>query len=82
MPETQGLLDSWPVLQSPVVKIKEQWLLFSYIDGQFTPSSKPLKTKQLARKARLKYPERQNKTTDIAAIRLKPAVDSSVAEKA
>jgi hypothetical protein len=32
-------------------KIIEQWLLFKYIDGEFTPLSKPLRTK-LAEKAR------------------------------
>jgi hypothetical protein len=25
--------------------ITEQWLLFKYVDGQFTPLSKPFKTK-------------------------------------
>jgi hypothetical protein len=27
------------------MKIIEQWLLFKYIEGQFTPLSKPFKTK-------------------------------------
>jgi hypothetical protein len=42
-------------------KTIEQWLLFKYIDGEFTPLSKPLKTKQLAEKAPAKYPERERK---------------------
>jgi hypothetical protein len=37
-------------------KTIEQWLLFKYIGGEFTPLSKPFKKKQLAEKARLKYP--------------------------
>jgi hypothetical protein len=52
-------------------KTIEQWLLFTYIDGEFTPLSKPFKTKQLAEKARLKYPERQRKTTGLGVIRIK-----------
>jgi hypothetical protein len=48
--------------KSEVPKIIEQWLLFKYIDGQFTPLSKPFKTKQQAGKARRKYPERERKT--------------------
>jgi len=41
------------------MKINEQWLLFTYVGGQFTPLSKPLKTKSAAEKARLKLPERE-----------------------
>jgi hypothetical protein len=50
-------------------KIIEQWLLFKYIDGQFTPLSKPFATKGRAEKARLKYPERERKTIGIGVIR-------------
>jgi hypothetical protein len=46
-------------------KTIEQWLLFKYIDGEFTPLSKPLKTKQLTEKARSKYPERERKTIEV-----------------
>jgi len=49
----------------------EQWLLFQYVDGEFTPLSKPFKTKKLAEKARLKYPERQRKTIGLGVIRIK-----------
>jgi len=35
----------------------EQWLLFKYVGGEFTPLSKPFRTKQQAEKARSKYPE-------------------------
>jgi hypothetical protein len=38
-------------------KMIEQWLLFKYVGGEFTPLSK-----QQAEKARRKYPERQRKT--------------------
>jgi hypothetical protein len=43
-----------------MAKIIEQWLLFRYIEGQFTPLSKPFKTKEQAEKARLKYAEREH----------------------
>ena len=33
-------------------KTIEQWLLFKYVDGEFTPLSKPFKTKLQAEKAR------------------------------
>jgi hypothetical protein len=55
-----------------MAKITEQWLLFKYIGGEFTPLSKPFKTKRLAEKARLKYPERQQKTIGLGVIRSKP----------
>ena len=50
-------------------KITERWLLFKYIGGEFTPLSKPLKTKAQAEKVRLKYPERERKTIGIGVIR-------------
>ena len=52
-------------------KTVEKWLLFKYIDGEFKPLSKPFKTRQLAEKARLEYPERQRKTIGLAVIRTK-----------
>lgn len=52
-------------------KITEQWLLFRYVGGEFTPLSKPLKTKAQAEKARMKYPERERKTIGIGVIRTK-----------
>jgi len=51
-------------------KIVEQWLLFKYINGQFTPLSKPLKTRRQAEKARASYPERERRTIGIGVIRL------------
>jgi hypothetical protein len=53
-----------------MAKIVAQWLLFKYIDGQFTPLSKPFKTKEQAEKARLKYPERQRRTMGRGVVRL------------
>jgi hypothetical protein len=52
-------------------RIVERWLLFKYINGEFTPLSKPLKTKEQAEKARLKYPERQRKAIGVGVIRTK-----------
>jgi len=51
-------------------KIVEQWLLFKYIDGEFTPLSKPFKSKERAEKARLKYPERERKAIGLGVVRL------------
>jgi hypothetical protein len=51
-------------------KIIEQWLLFKYVGGEFTPLSKPFKTKKQAEKARLQYPEQQRKTIGLGVIRL------------
>jgi hypothetical protein len=47
----------------------EQWLLFRYVGGEFTPLSKPFNSKQQAEKARLKYSERERKTIGIGVIR-------------
>jgi hypothetical protein len=54
-----------------LMKIIEQWLLFKYVDGQFTPLSKPFKTKAKAEKARLKLPERERRGVAVGVIRLK-----------
>jgi hypothetical protein len=53
-----------------MAKTTEKWLLFKYVDGEFTPLSKPLKTKQLAEKTRLKYPERERKTIGVGVVRI------------
>jgi hypothetical protein len=54
-----------------MLKTIEQWLLFRYIDGQFTPLSKPFKTKAQAEKARLKLPERERRSVAVGVIRIK-----------
>lgn len=48
----------------------ERWLLFKYINGEFTPLSKPLKKKEQAEKERLKYSERERKAIGIGVIRI------------
>jgi hypothetical protein len=53
------------------MKIIEQWLLFKYIHGQFTPLSKPFKTKDQAEKARLKLPEQEQRKVAVGVIRIK-----------
>lgn len=50
-------------------KIIERWLLFKYVGGEFTPLSKPHKTKESAEKARLNYPEKERKSIGIGVIR-------------
>jgi len=51
-------------------KLTQRWLLFKYVGGEFTPLSKPLKTKEHAEQARLKYPEQERRTIGLGAIRL------------
>jgi hypothetical protein len=43
--------------------------LQAYRGGELTPLSKPLKNKQQAEKARLKYPERERKAIGVGVIR-------------
>lgn len=52
-------------------KISKQWLLCKYIGHELMLLSNPLKTKEQAVKARLKYPERERKTIGIGVIRSK-----------
>jgi hypothetical protein len=52
-------------------KIIERWLLFKYVGGEFTPLSKPFKTKDQAQKARLKLPERERRSVAVGLIRIK-----------
>jgi hypothetical protein len=49
----------------------EQWLLFEYVGLEFTPLSKPFKTKEQAEKAREEYPERLRKKVGLGVIRTK-----------
>jgi hypothetical protein len=52
-------------------KTIEKWLLFTYVNGEFTPLSRPFKTKPLAEKARAKYPERDRKAIGVGVVRIK-----------
>jgi hypothetical protein len=52
-----------------MAKPTEQWLLYKYIAGEFTPLSKPFKTRAQAEKAREKYPERERNSIGIGVIR-------------
>jgi hypothetical protein len=54
---------------SGMAKATEQWLLYKYVSGEFTPLSKPFKTREQAEKAREKYPERERKAIGIGVIR-------------
>ncbi len=47
-------------------KTIEQRLLFEYVGFEFTPLSKPFKTREQAEKAHEKYPEGLRKTGHIA----------------
>jgi hypothetical protein len=57
--------------KSEMSKIIVQWLLFEYAGLEFTPLSKPFKTKEQAEKAREKYPERLRKRIGVGVIRRK-----------
>jgi hypothetical protein len=50
-------------------KTTEHWLLLKYVGREFTPLSKPFKTKEQAEKARLKIPERQRKSIGLGVVR-------------
>jgi len=52
-------------------KTTERWLLFEYVGLEFTPLSKPFKTREQAEKAREKYSERLCKRIGVAVIRIK-----------
>jgi hypothetical protein len=60
-----------PCYKFEVSKIVERWLLFEYVGLEFTPLSKPFKTKEQAEKAREKYPERLRKRIGVGVIRIK-----------
>jgi len=57
--------------KAEVPRTIEQWLLFKYVNGEFTPLSKPFKTKAAAEKARLKLPERERRSVAVGVIRIK-----------
>jgi hypothetical protein len=52
-------------------KIILNWPLFRYVDGQFTPLSKPFKTKDQAEKARSKLPEQERRSVAVGVIQIK-----------
>jgi len=52
-------------------KTIEKWLLFKYVGREFTPLSKPFKTRAQAEKARLKIPERERKAIGLGVIQIK-----------
>jgi hypothetical protein len=52
-------------------KTSARWLLFEYQGLELVILSKPFKTKKLAEKARLKYPERERKRIAVGVIRTK-----------
>jgi hypothetical protein len=52
-----------------LMKIVKRWLLFKYVEGQFTPLSKPFKRKDQAEKARLRLPERERRSVAVGVSR-------------
>jgi hypothetical protein len=57
--------------KSEMSKIIEQWLLFEYVGLEFTPLSKPFKTREQAEKAREKYLEHMRKKIGLGVTRIK-----------
>lgn len=51
------------------MKSDKKWMLFKYVEGLPAPLSKPFKSKQLAEKAREKFPERERKRIAIGVVR-------------
>jgi len=58
-----------PNCKIEMTKTIEQWLLFIFERGEFTPLSKPFKTKGLAEKARLN-PNRVRRKTGVGLVRV------------
>jgi hypothetical protein len=52
------------------MKLSVRWLRFEYEGRELAILSKPLKTKKLAEKARLKYPDRVRKKIGIGVVRV------------
>jgi hypothetical protein len=52
------------------MKASVRWLLFEYQGLELVILSKPYKTKKLAEKARLKYPDRIRKKIGIGVVRV------------
>ncbi len=57
-------------MKSPV-RNSCQWLLFRYVGGEFTPLSKPFKTRQAAERARAKLAKKEQRSTAIGLLRSK-----------
>ena len=53
------------------MKASAQWVLFEYKGVELVILSKPFRTKKLAEKARLKYPDRVRRKIGIGMVRVK-----------
>jgi hypothetical protein len=53
------------------MKASVRWLLFEYKGLELVVLSKPFKTKELAEKARLKYPDSVRKKIGIGVVRVR-----------
>jgi hypothetical protein len=49
-------------------KTAEQWILFEYVEGQFTPLSKPFKSKKLAEKEQEKHPDKERRRIGLGRV--------------
>jgi hypothetical protein len=53
-----------------MAKMIQKWFLFEYIGLQLTPLSRPFKSKELAEKERMKYPEHKRKRMGLGVVRV------------
>ena len=53
------------------MKASVRWVLFEYKGVELVILSKPFRTKKLAEKARLKYPDRERRKVGIGVVRVK-----------
>ena len=58
-----------PCYKFQMFKTIEKWLLYKYVGLEFTPLSKPFRTREEVEKAREKYPERERKTIGLGVVR-------------
>ncbi len=63
------------------MKSSVRWLLFEYEGLELVILSKPFKTKKLAEKARLKYPDRVRRKIGIGVVRVAKPVAKGLVEK-
>ena len=50
-------------------KSSVKWLLYKYESPEFTPLSRPFKSREEAEKAREKYPEKERRTIGVGVIK-------------
>jgi hypothetical protein len=52
-----------------MAKTENRWVLYTCVEGQMTPLSRPFKTKAEAERARKKYPEKERGAMAVGFVR-------------